>query len=213
MLAAWLGSSYRIAKAEASLLHDQGVLAETAAQVGRVRAEAQQIVAARQIADLERRATEAQQRLEALAASSGQISRQLADARNRVDALTAELRMQGDVAELRVATLVSKLNNSPDARAVAVWNPAKQEGLLVLDPAPPIEPGQKLELWVIEAKVGAQPISAGVLAVNSDGTLKARFKPRAAVGALATFAVSREKDDGARFHAQPADVVMAGGSR
>jgi anti-sigma-K factor RskA len=120
---------------------------------------------------------------------------------------------QLDVANLKIAAIASLMKNSPEAHAVAVWNPARQEGVFALEKMPPLAPDQRLELWVVEAKEGAKPVSAGVLDVRTGELMRVRFKPTAPVGAVAQFAVSREKNDGARSHAAPTEVIMAGPTR
>lgn len=119
---------------------------------------------------------------------------------------------QLDLANYKIAALASLMKNSPEAVAVAVWNPLRQEGMFALEKMPPLTADQRLELWVIEDKPEAKPVSAGVFEPRGDVT-RIRFKPTAAVGALKMFAVSREKNDGQPFHAQPSEVVMVGASR
>jgi anti-sigma-K factor RskA len=116
---------------------------------------------------------------------------------------------QLDVANLEISTLASLLKDSPEAIAVAVWSPAKQEGVLAVEKMPPVAANQALELWVVENKENAQPVSAGVLQF-AGGAARVVFKPTAPVGAVKAFAVSRERNDGARAHAKPAEVIKLG---
>ena len=129
-----------------------------------------------------------------------------------VAALEARARQDSDLANFKIATLASMLKNSPQARAVAVWNPAKQEGIFTIEKSPALAADQILELWTVEAKEGAKPVSAGVFAIGADGTARVQFKPTVPVSAIAAFAVSREKNDGTRAHAAPTEVVMMGKS-
>ena len=199
VVAGWGTLNYFHARMESELLRDQNRLAELARESTRQQLEATTLLNARQITSLG----------EQLAAANIQVG----EARQRVVELAAELKSQGDLANLKIAALASMLNNSPQALAVAVWDPQKQEGLLSLEKMPPLESGQKLELWVVEAKPGAKPVSAGVLAVSGEAGGRMRFKPTVPVTTLAAFAMSREKDDGAAFHAAPAEVIMSGPSR
>ncbi len=130
----------------------------------------------------------------------------------QIAGLMEQMKAQTDLANVKIAALVSLNNASPQALAVALWDPAKQEGVFALDKAPPLSPNQRLELWVIEAKQNARPISAGVLSVSASGGARVRFKATAPVSAIAAFAVSRENADGAAFHTQPGEVVMSGAS-
>lgn len=199
VVAGWGTLSYFRARMEAELLRDQNRLAELARESTRQQLEATTLINARQITALDQQ----------LAAAN----LQLGETRQHVVELASELKSQGDLANLKIAALASMLNNSPQALAVAVWDPQRQEGMLSLEKLPPLEAGQKLELWVVEAKPGAKPVSAGVLAVTGEVGTHLRFKPTAAVTTLAAFAMSREKDDGAMFHASPAEVIMSGPSR
>jgi hypothetical protein len=166
-----------------------------------------------QLADREAQTATLTQRVDALSGASAQAARQLEQARQRVAKLTDELKAQGDLADLKIGVLASMLKNSPQALAVAVWNPVRQEGTFAFENLPPLTADQKLELWVVEAKEGAKPISAGVLHVTPDRTARVRFKPTVPVSAIAAFAVSREKNDGAPSHSAPAEVVLLGHSR
>jgi hypothetical protein len=165
------------------------------------------------IGERERQIAALTQRLDALAGTSTDLDRQLGQARQRVAQLSDELRTQGDLANLKITALASMLKNSPQALAVAVWDPAKQEGMFAFENLPPLTVDQTLELWVVEAKEGAKPVSAGVLNVSADRSARIRFKPTAPVSAVAAFAISREKKDGAASHAAPTEVIMLGHSR
>jgi anti-sigma-K factor RskA len=166
-----------------------------------------------QLGDRERQVATLTQRIDALAGESSDRGRQLSEAKQLVAKLTDELKTQGDLANLKITALASMLKNSPQALAVAVWDPKKQEGMFAFENLPPLNANQTLELWVVEAKDGAKPVSAGVLNVGSDGKARVPFKPTAPVTAIAAFAVSREKNDGASSHSAPAEVIMHGHSR
>jgi hypothetical protein len=142
-------------------------------------------------------------------AELAELTARLTDADNELVALARRMQSEGQPANLKIATLASMLENSPDALAVAVWNPNRQEGVLTVEKLPALAPDQSYELWVIEAKPDARPVSAGVFTPGSDGSGRIEFKPVArVVETLARFAVSREKRDGANSHAQPSEVVM-----
>jgi anti-sigma-K factor RskA len=139
--------------------------------------------------------------------------RQVATLTQRIESLASEMKAQGDFANLQIAALTSALTSS-DARAVAVWDPVRQEGMLTFEKVPTLAADQKLELWVVDVKDGVQkPISAGVLNVSLDGNAKVRIKPTARVINAAAIAISREKNDGASSHATPGEVIMVGPSR
>ena len=129
---------------------------------------------------------------------------------SRQIAMLQEQMKATDLANLKIAALVSLQGSSQEALAIALWDPAKQEGMFALEKAPALGAGEKLELWVIEDRANAAPVSAGVLSLGRDGRARVRFKPSTSVSAIKMFAVSREKDDGAAFHRAPTTVVMSG---
>jgi len=64
---------------------------------------------------------------------------------------------QLDLANYKISALASLLQDSPEALAVAVWNPSRQEGVLAVEKMPPLAANQTLELWVVENKENAAP--------------------------------------------------------
>jgi anti-sigma-K factor RskA len=125
-------------------------------------------------------------------------------ARAELTRLTDRMTSEGNLARLKIATLASMLHNSSQALAVAVWDPGEQQGIFTVNKLPANLPGQDYELWVIDEK----PVSAGVFTVGPDGKAKVSFKPTAGIKQAVKFAVSREKDDGAKSHATPGEVIM-----
>ena len=65
-----------------------------------------------------------------------QVQRRLVDSSRRVAELSAKLRDEGDLAHFKIATLASMLGNSPEALAVAVWDPSRQQGVLKVSRLP-----------------------------------------------------------------------------
>ncbi len=227
LLAAWLGQLYFTGRTETQLLRAQQTLADVALKSARNELEAEQLLAQRQLADLDRqlstttekiaaadrdtraaaeRETQLRRELATATIHAADVERLLAGTREQLAALDRDFKGQTDLANFKIATLASMLNNAPQALAVAVWNPQKQEGVFTLEKMPPPPLGQTLELWVIEDKKA--PVSAGVFNVSADGQARATFKPSSPVAAVAKFAVSREKNDGTRAHTAPTEVVM-----
>jgi anti-sigma-K factor RskA len=227
LLAGWLGQMYFAGRTESALLRDQQALADLALKSAHNQIEAERILARRQLSDLNQQITAANEKIAAadwqrtaalqretqlqreLAAANSRIAateRLLADARDQISDLGHELKTQGDLANFKIATLSSMLNNAPQALAVAVWNPRKQEGVFTLEKMPAPAADKTLELWVLEDKKA--PVSAGVFTVDADGKAHVTFKPASSVASVAKFAVSRENNDGARAHAAPSEVVM-----
>ncbi len=123
--------------------------------------------------------------------SRGQLDR-LASA----DHLIADLRVQADVSRLKISALTPLAGNSPQARAIAVWNPDSQEGVLVVSQLPALQPDKDYQLWVIDPQYPI-PVNAGVFTVNlATSEARVKFKPEKNVKAAQTFAVSLERKGG-----------------
>jgi anti-sigma-K factor RskA len=120
-----------------------------------------------------------------------------AKARADLAALAARMRRENDLAQLKISTLASLLGNSSEAQAVAVWDPAKQEGVLSVAKLPGAASDQDYELWVIPDGQGAAPIPAGLVTIQSDGSGRAVFRAAKPVARIAKFAVSLERKGGA----------------
>jgi anti-sigma-K factor RskA len=149
--------------------------------------------AGRRLAEANGRLVESQRALEAISTSS---RRQI-----------AELQRAADVAELKIVRLAMLNGNSPEAVAIAVWNPLAKEGMLSVDHLPPLKPGEDYQLWVIDAQQ-ADPVSAGVISVGRNGNGSHRFIPAGRIGSAAKFAISREPKGGVPKVSGP--IVAAG---
>jgi anti-sigma-K factor RskA len=163
--------------------------------------------AAQQVAALNTRLTAAERSAIAANGTQTTLARQLESAKGQIATLEQELKNQGDLANFKIATLASMLKNTPQALAVAVWNPTKQEGLFTVQKLPAAAVDQDYELWVIDPQQ-PKPVSAGLIAVGADGEGRVTFKPEAPVGAVAKFAISREKKGGAPAHGGPQGQVI-----
>jgi anti-sigma-K factor RskA len=229
VLGASLAYLYVGSRTESRLFEQQQRLADVALQSARNQLEAERLLGQRQLASLNQQLAESQQQVTDAARAALDSGRKAADVQHALDAanqrlattehdlatvrdqlstVTERTRHEADLASLKIATLTSMLNNSPQALAVAVWSPEQQQGVLTVDrlPAPP--PGQSYELWVIDARPGAKPVSAGVFMSSETGSSRITFRPTAPIATAAIFAVSREKTDGATAHAAPTEVVM-----
>jgi anti-sigma-K factor RskA len=161
-----------------------------AAKSFNVRGELQAVIEAERVARLEagtfKNLLEAERIL-----SRGQLDHLAAD-----DRLIADLRVQADVARLKIASLTSLAGNSPQARAIAVWNPDRQEGVLVVSKLPALAIDQDYQLWVIDPQYPI-PVDGGVFTVDAaTGDARVNFKPGKNVKAAQVFAVSLERKGG-----------------
>jgi len=124
------------------------------------------------------------------------LSRAQLDHLAKADRLIADLRSQADVARLKITSLASLAGNSPQARAIAVWNPDRQEGVLVVSKLPALQADKDYQLWVIDPQYPI-PVDGGVFTVDpATGDARVNFKPGKNVAVAQTFAVSLERKGG-----------------
>lgn len=138
----------------------------------------------------------AQLALDQTRAQLDDAKRLLAQSGREIAELSANLKAEGDLAHLKIATLASMLGNSPAALAVAVWDPTREEGVLTVSRLPALASEKDYQLWVIDPQYAA-PVSGGVFAVNpSTGEAHIVFKADRPVHSIAKFAVSLERKGG-----------------
>jgi len=220
----WLGQLHLQSQAEKTVLQDQLKLAELEVKSRRQQLEAERIVATRQVADATEQVTQLTKELaqtnekitdsgRALAETSRQLEKakaellarqdrlaevgdKLAAANSEISALREKMRAEGDLAQFKIATLASLAGNSPQALAVAVWNPATQRGVLRVEKLPALASDKDYQLWLIDPAYPA-PTDAGVFTVDpATGHAQVTFKPNQRVNNAAKFAVSLERKGG-----------------
>ena len=165
---------------------------------------------ARQLADATQKLSEAAQqvatlnlRLDAatrLAGSTAQrateLDQLLAITRGQAAALERQLKAEGDLANFKITTLASMLKNSPQAVAVAVWNPEKQEGVLQVAKLPALAADKDYQLWVVDPQY-PNPVDGGVFTVDPQtGEYRLQFRTKQPVKSINAFAVTLERKGG-----------------
>jgi anti-sigma-K factor RskA len=124
------------------------------------------------------------------------ISRRQIDSLRLAQADIAELKQQNALADLKIDSLASLVANTPDARAIAVWNPHTQEGILTVTKLPALADGKDYQLWVVDPQYPI-PVDGGVFQVDPvTGEARVTFKPNKPVATVAKFAVSLERKGG-----------------
>jgi anti-sigma-K factor RskA len=165
---AWLGQLYIGSRFEAATLRDQQAVAEFKLRSVHNQLEAERIIATHQL---------------------GSMTEQLA-------ALDRQLKAEGDLAKYKIATLVSLAGNSPQAIAVAVWNPARQEGVLNVEKLPALAADKDYQLWLVDPQYPI-PVDGGVFTVDpATGEAHITFKANKPIKSVAKFAVSLERKGG-----------------
>lgn len=120
------------------------------------------------------------------------------EAQGKVTQLTAEvdaLKKQAAESKMEIATLQSTVWEYRRSTMLVVWDGKSRQGAIVLDKMPKVESGKDYQLWVVDP-AKPNPVSAGVLAVDSKGVAKTVFKPVEDVGEDVKFALSVENKGG-----------------
>ncbi|MCX6956227.1 MAG: anti-sigma factor [Verrucomicrobia bacterium] len=215
--AVWVGQLYLAATSEASLLRDSKRVTELSLKSTEQQLEAERILNRRKILDTEKQVadttvllTDARtqlaardgqlatltQRIDALTGASADLGRQLGEARERVAALTDQLKRDTDLANLKITALASLLKDNPQALAVAVWNPGKQEGTLKFEKLPALAPNEDYQLWVVDPQY-KDPVDGGVFTVDpKTGEGRIAFQGKQPIKSVNAFAVTRERKGG-----------------
>jgi len=116
-------------------------------------------------------------------------------AENMINDLGRQLREQQDLTRLKVTALASLAGNTPEAQAIAVWDPARETGLLTVDKLPVIADNQDYQLWVVDPAY-PNPVDGGVFKPGTDGHVVLTFKGDKPIKSVAAFAISLEKKGG-----------------
>jgi anti-sigma-K factor RskA len=220
----WIGQLYLNTRAERLVLQDQQKLAELELASVRNQGEAERLLSTQQLKtatdQLAQLNTQVEQSTNKVAEASRLLDQTfqdldrakaaLASREQRVASLNAELlastsqlgelkerlRAEGDLAQFKIATLASMAGNSPQALAVAVWNPSTQQGVLRVDKLPALASDKDYQLWVIDPAYPA-PVDGGVFTVDpATGRAQVSFRPNQRVNHATKFAVSLERKGG-----------------
>ncbi|MGH8020976.1 MAG: anti-sigma factor [Opitutaceae bacterium] len=131
----------------------------------------------------------------AVAACLALVSGLLVQSNLRLRGEVAALEERGAVDRLAIAVLSSQLQDSPEARAVCVWDDERQEGLLTVENLPPPPADKDYQLWVVDPSYGT-PVDGGVFNTSEDGSFRYRFHPNQPIRSANVFAVSLERQGG-----------------
>jgi anti-sigma-K factor RskA len=168
IVSAWLGQLYLGSRYESATLRDLMAVADFQLRSAHHQLEAERIIA----------------------------SHQLSAATEQLAALDRQLKEEGDLAKFKISTLASLLGNSPQALAVAVWSPAKQEGVLSVEKLPALAADKDYQLWLVDPQYPI-PVDGGVFTVDpATGVAHVTFKANRPVKSVAKFAVSLERKGG-----------------
>ena len=189
LAAAWLSLLYVSGRSDATLLRDTQAFNALSLQSA-----AQQLEAERLLAQRQRSLHEDQ--LKTLTARVTTLTAEAAD-------LSAQLKREGDLATLKITALASLLKNSPQAVAVAVWDPAKQAGVLHVENLPALASDQDYQLWVVDPQY-KDPLDAGTFTVDPEtGARRHSIKSKQPIANIAAYAITQEVKGGVVKSAGP----------
>jgi anti-sigma-K factor RskA len=118
----------------------------------------------------------------------------LAD-RGRLKKRITNLEKRDILAQVQIATLTSKLENAPEAKAVVLWDEKRQHGVLRVMSVPRNAANRDYQLWMVDPRY-KNPVSGGVFHVANDGPLSIPIQPITPVREAQGFAVSVERKGG-----------------
>ena len=114
------------------------------------------------------------------------------------------MQLRREIAQMRGIDLLMQTNfvalapakDAPaDAKAMVAWQPDKQSGVIHIKGLPAAGKGKDYQLWVVDAE-HKDPIDAGMVHVEQDGTAQVRFRPADAAHQVKAFALSLEREGG-----------------
>lgn len=127
--------------------------------------------------------------------SQAQLAERTLLAETMINDLGSKLQRSEDLSRLKITALASLLNNSAEARAIAVWDPEQQVGLLTVEKLPAIAAEQDYQIWVIDPQYPI-PVDGGVFKPDPTGRATLSFKGDKPIRNVAAFAISLEKRGG-----------------
>jgi anti-sigma-K factor RskA len=146
-------------------------------------------------ADLRQRSELAERAERAAGTAQDQLKAQTLHAESLIRDLRQQLGEQRDLSQLKITALAALAGNTPEARAIAVWDPAQKTGLLTVERLPAISDEQDYQIWVVDPAY-PNPVDGGVFKPGADGRAVLTFKGNQSVGSVAAFAISLEKKGG-----------------
>lgn len=133
----------------------------------------------------------------ACAMAQAQLGERTVLAEKMISDLGRRLQRTEDLSRLKIAALASLLGNTPEAKAIAIWDPEQQSGLLTVEKLPAVAAEQDYQIWVIDPQYPI-PVDGGVFKPDAAGRATLTFKTDKPIQQAAAFAISLEKKGGVR---------------
>jgi hypothetical protein len=127
--------------------------------------------------------------------AQNQLTERTLLAEKMISHLGNKLRRSEDLARLKVSALTPLVAATKEARAIAIWDPEQQTGLLTIENLPASDETQDYQIWVSDPAY-PDPVKGGIFHVAAGGKMALAFKPDQPVTQAVAFAVSLEKKGG-----------------
>lgn len=129
--------------------------------------------------------------------AEAQLGERTVLAEKMISDLGRRLQRTEDLRRLQIAALAPQLGNTPEAKAIAVWDPEQQRGLLTVEKLPAIAAEQDYQIWLTDPQ-HPSPVDGGVFKPDSTGRAALAFKTDKPIRQASAFAISLEKKGGAQ---------------
>jgi anti-sigma-K factor RskA len=149
--------------------------------------------------ELKQRRDEFEAKQTALAKEIDTLRQQDKEAQARITQLTAEtaaLKQQSDRVQMQISTLTSTVWEYRRNVLTIVWDSVRHEGVVMLEKMPKMESTKDYQLWIVDGQK-PDPVSAGVLTLDKNGSLKTQFKPVLEISEATKFMLTVEAKGGA----------------
>jgi len=127
--------------------------------------------------------------------------------RARLQRQLVQLQGADPLARATLVTLVSPTGELGQARVIVAWQPDQQSGVITINHLPLPGGGRDYQLWAVDAE-HKDPISAGLIHLDSNGAARIRFKPTQTAAQVKAFAISLEREGGVPKRKGP--IVLIG---
>ena len=107
----------------------------------------------------------------------------------------AEARANDALLQATIVALAPTPDGARDAKATVAWDPTRQTGVIRINNLPAAGAGKDYQLWAVDAGY-KDPLNAGIVHVDANGTAQVEFKPTTAARHVKAFALSLEREGG-----------------
>ncbi|MGE9267510.1 MAG: anti-sigma factor domain-containing protein [Verrucomicrobiales bacterium] len=118
-----------------------------------------------------------------------------------------DLEKKNQLDSLRIASLEGQIEEFKNTEAIVVWDQKQNKGRIRLTNLPAVEADKDYQLWIVDP-AHDNPVDAGLIVANADGSAEIPFTAADKVTKASAFAISIEKKGGAPVAEGP--IVFVG---